>query len=86
MALSSKASSQPEDVQVHLVALGQLFVSEGLEAFALLPIVALLRVVPSREVIEVTALEGVFFEREMQVSAQVLDPELFGPWLFLHHA
>jgi len=32
---------QPEDVQVHLVALGQLFVGEGLEALALLPITPL---------------------------------------------
>ena len=35
------------------------------------------------EVVEVGALEGVFLEREMQVGAQVVDPELPRPRLFL---
>ena len=74
---------QPEDVEVHLVALGQFFVGEGLEALALLALVAVLRVVAGDEVVEVAALERVFLEREMQVGAQVVNPELLRPRLFL---
>ena len=32
------------------------------------------------EVVEVTALERIFFEREVFVGAEVVDPELVGPW------
>ena len=44
---------------------------------------AVLRVVAGDEVVEVGALEGVFLEREMQVGAQVVDPELCRPRLLL---
>jgi len=42
-----------------------------------------LRIVASDEVIEVTALEGVFFESEVLVGAKVVDPEFLGPRFFL---
>ena len=42
-----------------------------------------LRVVALHEVVEVGALEGVFLEREMQVRAEVVNPELLCPRLFL---
>ena len=74
---------QPEDVEVHFVALDQFFVGEDFEALAFFALVAVLRVVAGDEVIEVAALEGVFLEREMQVGAQVVDPELLRPRLFL---
>ena len=35
------------------------------------------------EVVEVGALQWVFFEREVFVGAEIVDPELFGPRLFL---
>lgn len=44
---------------------------------------AILRVVTLYEVVEVGALERVFLEREMQVGAQVVNPELMRPRLFL---
>lgn len=56
---------QPEYVEVYLVSLGQLVVGEGFEAPALFSVVTVLRVVARDEVIEVSALEGVFLEREM---------------------
>jgi hypothetical protein len=74
---------EPEDVEVHLVALGQLFVSERLKALALFAVVAVLRVVTRDKVVEVAALQGVFLEREMLVRAQVVDPELLRPRFFL---
>ena len=66
---------QPEDVEVHLVAFRQLFVGEGFETIALLPVVAVHRVVAGYEGVEVAALEGVFLEGEMQIGAQVVDPD-----------
>ena len=66
---------QPEDVEVYLVALGQLVVGKGSEAFALLAVGAVLRAVAGDEVIQIAAFQGVFREREMQVGSQVVDPE-----------
>jgi len=74
---------EPEDVEVDLVALGQLGVGEGLEAVGLLAVGAVLGVVAGDEIVEVAALEGAFLEGEVQVGAQVVDPELLGPGLFL---
>jgi hypothetical protein len=48
-----------------------------------LPDVAILWVVAGDEIIEVAAFEGVFLEGEVQVGAQVVDPELLRPRLFL---
>ena len=77
LALSSSALVlQPEDVEVDLVALDELVVGEGLEALALLALVAVLRVVAGDEVVEVGALERVLLQREVLVGAQVVDPEL----------
>ena len=73
---------QPENIQVDLVAFDQVFVFVGSPAAFLvllrpggLSFVAVLWIVAGDEVIEITALEGVFFEGEMQVGAQVVDPE-----------
>ncbi len=74
---------QPEDVQVHLVALGQLVVGEGLEALALFAAVPVLRIVAGYKIIQITPLERIFLEREMQVGAQVVNPELLCPRFFL---
>lgn len=41
-----------------------------------------LRIEALYEVVEVGALEGVFFEGEMLVGAQVVNPEFFGPRFF----
>ncbi len=46
-------------------------------------LVAVLGVIAGDEVVEVAALERVFLEREVQVRAQVVDPELLRPRLFL---
>ncbi len=46
---------EPEDVQVHLVAFGEFFVGEGFEAFALLAVNAVRRVVAGDEVVEVAS-------------------------------
>ena len=44
---------------------------------------SVLRIVARDEVIEVAALEGVFFECEMEIRAQIVNPELRRPRLFL---
>ena len=44
---------------------------------------AILRVAARDEVVQVTALERVFLEGKMKVRAQVIDPELLRPRLFL---
>ena len=44
---------------------------------------AVLRVVALHEVVQVAALQDVFLQREVQVRAQVVDPELLRPRLFL---
>jgi len=74
---------EPENIEVRLVPLGQLLIGEGLEALALLAVVAVLRIVGGDEVIEVAPFEGILFEGEMLVRPQIIDPELLGPRLFL---
>jgi hypothetical protein len=72
-ALSSMASSfQPEDVEVHIVALCPVFVGETLKTLALLAVVAALLVLAVDDVIQVAALKGVFLERKKQVRAEVI--------------
>jgi hypothetical protein len=66
-----------------ILSLDQLFVGEALEAVALFAVVAVLRVVAGDEVVEVAALEGVFFEREVQVGEELVDPELRRPRRFV---
>ncbi len=51
----------------------------ALEAFALFALVAVLWVVAGDEVVEVAAFKGVFFKGEMQIRAQVVNPELQRP-------
>ena len=46
-------------------------------------LVAILGVVAGDEVVEVGAFQLVFFQREMLVGAEIVDPQLFGPRLFL---
>jgi len=47
--------------------------------------VSVLWIVAGDEVVEVSALERIFFEGEMFVSPQVVNPELETPvWLALH--
>ena len=58
-------------------------VGEGLEPLARLAVVAVLRVIARDEVVEVAALKGVLLEREMQVRAQVVDPQRLRPRLLL---
>jgi hypothetical protein len=41
------------------------------------------RLVALHELVEVLALDRRLFEREVQVGAQVVDPELIGPGLYL---
>jgi hypothetical protein len=62
---------QPEDVEVHFVALHQFVVGEAFEALAVFAVVAVFGIVARDEVVEIGAFEGVFFESEMQVGAQV---------------
>jgi hypothetical protein len=47
---------EPEDVEVEFVALGQLFISETLEALGFFSFVAVFRIVVGDEVVEVAAL------------------------------
>ena len=44
---------------------------------------AVLRIVGSDKIVEVTPLEGILLEGEMLVCPQIVDPELLGPWLLL---
>ncbi len=74
---------EPEDVEVDLVAFDEVVVGEALEAFAFGALVAVLGVVAGDEVVEIGALQLVFFQREVLVGSEIVDPELFGPRLFL---
>ena len=70
---------QPEDVEVQLVALGELLVAEAAEAFAGLPLVpAILLPVGADEIVEVGALERALAQGEPLVGAEVVDPQGFG--------
>ena len=74
---------EPENIEVRLIAFGQLIIGEGLEALALLAVVAVLRIVAGNEIVEITPLEGIFLQGEMLVRPQIIDPELLGPRFFL---
>ena len=69
LADSSNASSQPEYVYVHLVALGQFVVTEKFETLASFALVPVLWIVARDEIIQITPLQRIFLEREMQVGA-----------------
>ena len=58
------------------VALGQVFVGEALEAVGRFSLVAVRRIVASDKLIEVGALERIFFEGEVFVDAQIVNPEM----------
>jgi hypothetical protein len=74
---------EPEEVEVYLVALEQLFVGEAFPTLALLALGAILGGVAGHEIVEIGALERVFLEREVQVRAEVVNPELRGPGLLV---
>jgi hypothetical protein len=59
-----------------------VFVGEALESFRFFSLVAVLWIVAGDEVVEVAALEGIFFEGEVFVSTEIVDPELVYPRLF----
>ena len=84
LAESSSASSFSQKMsRLTLSRLRQVFVGERFETLALLAAVAVLRIVAGNEVIQVGALEGIFLEREVLVCAQIVNPELLCPRLFL---
>jgi hypothetical protein len=71
------------------VALGEFFVGEALEALALFSLVAacsrfigVLCVIAGHKIIEVGAFQRIFFQREVFVSAQVVNPEFLCPRFF----
>lgn len=67
---------QPEDVEVELVALGELLILELAEAFAGLSLVTVVLAAVARdEVVEVCALQRSLAQREALVGAQVIDPQ-----------
>lgn len=74
---------EPEDIEVRLVALHEVFIGEGLKTFGLFAFVAVFLIVTYDKIIEVRAPERVFLEREVHVRPQVVDPELLGPRFFL---
>jgi hypothetical protein len=74
---------EPEDVDVDLVAFGEVVVGEALEALAFDALVAVLGVIAGDEVVEVGALQLVFFKGEVLVGSEIVDPEFFRPCLFL---
>ena len=53
-----------------------VFIGEAFEALRFFPLVPILWIVAGDEVVELNALERIFFEGEMFVGAQVVDPEL----------
>jgi hypothetical protein len=50
---------------------------------AFFSLVTVLGIVARDKVVQIGALEGAFFEGEMQVGAQVVNPEFLRPGLFL---
>ena len=86
---------EPEDVEVGFVAFDQVVVGERFEAvrfFTVVPsagrtclVFGTFRFaeVAGDEVVEVGALDGVFFEGEMFVGTEVVNPEFFGPGAFV---
>ena len=66
--------AEPEDVQVGFIPLQEVLVAEAVEAFRLLALAAVLRVVAGYEIVQVGAGERVGLEGEMPVGAQVVDP------------
>jgi hypothetical protein len=78
--------TQPEDVQVDLVARHQVLVAESSPTtIGLLfrpgggPLLAVLRLEAGHELIQVFAAEGVLLEGEVLVGAEVVHPQLPGP-------
>ena len=67
---------EPEDIEVDLVALEQVVVSEAVEPLGLVAGVAILRVIAGDEIVQVGALESIGLEREVLVGAQIVNPEL----------
>src|SRR6266516_706831 len=60
---------EPEDVKVEFVALGSFFVGEAFEALGLFSLVAVLWIVAGDEVVEIAALQWIFFKSEMLVCS-----------------
>ena len=71
---------EPEDVQAGLVPFHQIVIAEGPEAFRLLSVVPVLRIVAFDEVLQVLQLERIGLEGEVLVGPQVVDPQLLRPW------
>ena len=57
--------SEPEDVEVDLVAFDEVVVGKTFEAFAFAAFVAVFGVIAGDEVVEVSALDLVFFQCEV---------------------
>ena len=77
---------QPEDVQGGLVAFDQVVVAKGVEALCLLALVAIFGAVTGYEVVKVLAAQRVRLQRKVLVGAEIVDPQLLGPWLLAGHA
>jgi len=70
---------QPEDVEVDLVPLHQILVSERMESFGLFPFQLVCSVVTGDEVVQVLVLQRIRLEREVHVGAKVVDPQRLCP-------
>ena len=73
---------EPEDVEVYFVPLQQFFNGEGSESLGFLSFMSVLGIVAADKVLEVLVFEGIGFEGEVHVSAEVVYPELVCPGLF----
>jgi hypothetical protein len=73
---------EPEDVQAGFIAFDQLVIREGVKALGLLALVTILCFVAGYEVIQVLAAQRIRLQGEVFIGAEVVDPKLFGPWLF----
>ena len=73
---------KPEDVEIDLVTFEQVVVGEALERLAFGAFMAVLGVEALDELVEIRTFQRSFFQSEVLIRAQVVDPELFRPRLF----
>src|ERR1017187_2066667 len=73
---------EPEDVEVGFVTLDQVLIGEAPETIGFGPLMPVLGIVTTDEVVQVGAREGVRLQGEVLVGAQIVDPKRSGPGRF----
>ncbi len=66
--------TQPEEVETDFIALEQLIVAEGVEAFAFPALVAIFDMITGYKVVKMSSRERISTQGKILVGAQVIDP------------